>query len=281
LNQSVEYHLFDDKDGFRLRIRYQSETLGIIEVKQIAFPQYRQQYLNMGLVLAPLCGLVISNARAYQKIAEKEALLQQMASHDVLTGLYNRRHFLELAETEFLRSKRYNRPLSIMAIDIDFFKVVNDTFGHAAGDRVLAEFSQLLISQTRKSDIPARIGGDEFVILLPETGLPFAESLADRLRMQANQMVIEYEGRPIKISISLGITHLNEAISSLESFLHRSDVALYQQKTTAEIKWLQIRSPTDFAFFVYALLISMVILDSNQGTFCWNYLRMLYNAIIT
>ena len=99
LTNPDDYSIYSDNAGFILRISHQTEILGIIEIKQVTFPQYFQQYLNMSLVLAPLCGLTISNARAYQIIEENETLFEHLASIDSLTGLYNRRRFYEIGET--------------------------------------------------------------------------------------------------------------------------------------------------------------------------------------
>jgi diguanylate cyclase (GGDEF)-like protein len=228
--RSSDYQFINENHGFLLRISHQSSALGVIEVRQFAHPEYAQEYLNMSLMLAPLFGLVISNARAYQKIEEKEALLQKLASNDPLTGLHNRRYFMDVAEVEFRRAKRYDRPLSVISIDIDLFKIINDTYGHAAGDIVLVELSRILETETRDADIPVRMGGEEFVIMLPETGLPLAETLAERLRLKVANMVVYYEGTPMKITISLGIAYLEKSFSCLQEFLQKSDQALYQAK---------------------------------------------------
>jgi diguanylate cyclase (GGDEF)-like protein len=230
VSNSFEYHVSENIDGFYLRIQSQVETVGVIDVKHITFPQYCQQYLNMGLVLAPLCGLTISNARAYQIIADNEKQLQHLASVDSLTGLFNRRHFFDVAELEFKRAKRYNRPLSAIMIDIDFFKNINDTYSHAIGDRVLVELSRLLITELRESDIRARMGGEEFVVLLPETDLSLAQSLAERLRKNIADMVIDIEGKSVQITVSLGIACMDSTIKTLDDILHLSDLALYNAK---------------------------------------------------
>jgi diguanylate cyclase (GGDEF)-like protein len=243
-SQPYDYHLFENTDGFLLRISHLSETLGVIEIKQIAFPHYCQQYLNMGLVLAPLCGLAISNARAYQKIEENEILLQQLASIDSLTGLHNRRYFFDVAEVEFKRSKRYNRPLSAIMLDIDFFKIVNDTYSHAVGDRVLVQLSRLLIAELRESDIRARIGGEEFIVLLPETNQSLAQSLAERLRKSIADMVVDVDGVPVKITISLGIACLDSSSKTLDDLLHLSDLALFQAKRNGRNQVAIWKKPT-------------------------------------
>jgi diguanylate cyclase (GGDEF)-like protein len=230
LSNPDDYSVYPDNDGFILRISHLAETLGIIEIKQITFPQYSQQYLNMSLVLAPLCGLTISNARAYQIIEENETLLEHLASIDPLTGLFNRRRFYETGEAEFKRSKRYQRPLSSIMIDIDFFKKVNDTYSHAIGDQVLVELSRVLTSELRDSDIRARMGGEEFLVLLPETDLTLAKSLAERLRKRIAAMIIHTNGKKVQITISMGVAFLDDTVSTLDEFIHCSDLALFNAK---------------------------------------------------
>jgi len=229
-SSSEDYMINENKDGFNIRISHQSETLGAAQISQIAFPEYCQKYLNMALVITPLFGLAISKARTYQKLEEDEILLQHLAATDSLTGLYNRRHFLQVLEREFSRSKRYNSPLSIIMLDIDKFKLVNDTYGHAVGDEVLIQFSKTFTNALRKSDIPARIGGDEFVILLPETNLMNANLLAERLREIIQNEVIESEIGQIRILTSLGVAECDIDCNSADELLQHSDQALYDAK---------------------------------------------------
>ena len=108
--------------------------------------------------------------------------LERLATTDGMTGIYNRRHFLALADVEWNRTSRYNRPLSFLIFDIDYFKSINDRYGHQAGDEVIVHLANLAGSSKRASDVLARIGGEEFALLLPETDLAQAEIIAERLR---------------------------------------------------------------------------------------------------
>src|SRR5262249_60735468 len=128
-----------------------------------------------GLRVAALQG------RLSEKVRELEAArdnLARIASTDVLTELYSRRGWFEIAATEFSRSRRYNRAVSLMIVDLDYFKRVNDTYGHDAGDRLLQTFAALLRLECRQSDVVGRIGGEEFAVLLPETSVRSAQRLA-------------------------------------------------------------------------------------------------------
>ncbi len=230
MNTTDSSKMNEAEDGFYIRISFQSETLGVAEIRNVALPYYCDKYLNMSLVLAPLFGLTISRARAYQKIKEDEAKLKELASTDSLTGLANRRHFLELAEIEFSRAKRYSSPLSLIMLDIDHFKLINDTYGHAVGDDVLTIFSHLLTSSLRKSDIPARIGGDEFIILLPETSLEKATLLGERLCSSFAKKPIQSGSTSITFTSSMGVAEMDISCTKLDEFIHHGDQALYKAK---------------------------------------------------
>ncbi len=176
----------------------------------------------------------LRNVHLQQEIEERkkaQVALEQLATQDPLTGLSNRRHFLELATRAFDQAQRYRRPLSAIMLDIDHFKEINDTFGHAAGDQILRVASKRLLDVMRKVDILARYGGDEFVILLPETGQEGARRLAERLRA-ALTCEPEYIGdTPVAISASVGIfsTHGSSDLT-LDELIRRADQALYDSK---------------------------------------------------
>lgn len=159
-----------------------------------------------------------------------EQRLRELATTDELTRLHNRRHFLELAATEFARSRRYRRPLSLMMIDLDYFKWVNDTQGHAAGDRVLAAVAEALFQATRQQDIVGRIGGEEFAVLLPETEGMAAVELAERLRLAVVRLALAPPDEALRLSISAGVSALLPEDASIEAPMRRADRALYLAK---------------------------------------------------
>ena len=168
-----------------------------------------------------------------RNITERKLLqekLRQQATTDELTGIANRRYFLDAGQSELKRSLRLQRMLSIVLIDIDRFKYINDTFGHAAGDQVLIAFSQECIKHIRTMDLFARIGGDEFTILLPETDLAQACEVVERVRVALAAMQLNLNGKLVTLSLSAGISCLQGDHESLDSMLGRADRALYKAK---------------------------------------------------
>jgi diguanylate cyclase (GGDEF)-like protein len=170
------------------------------------------------------------------QIAHKE--LQQMFVHeqllartDTLTGLFNRRHFFELAEREFSNSLRYQRSLALILFDVDGFKKANDTFGHAFGDKALVRISHAAKSQVREVDILARYGGDEFIVLMPETTAQQALLLTERIRQAVVTSEVDMGGAFLPLTVSLGIAEIIfDTDRSIETIISRADKALYQVK---------------------------------------------------
>lgn len=157
--------------------------------------------------------------------------LQEQAQKDYLTGLANRRHFMDQGETELNRAKRYAKPLSLFMIDIDYFKKINDTYGHKMGDQVLQKLSSTMRELLRSVDIIGRIGGEEFAVLLPETGLHEACEVAERLRDSvARTSVVREHGMPISFTVSIGVSTLQEPDMNLDVLLNLADQALYHAK---------------------------------------------------
>jgi len=162
---------------------------------------------------------------------EREKLL---ARTDGMTGLYNHRYFFELATREFRAAKRYHRPLAVLMFDIDRFKQVNDTFGHAAGDKVLLQIAGTLASQLRTADVLSRYGGDEFIIMLPQTSAQQALPLAERIRTSVEELSIEVENIPLSITLNIGIAEIQRELTdeNIEYIAKRADKALYTAKVT-------------------------------------------------
>ncbi len=158
---------------------------------------------------------------------------KKLATVDALTDLYNRRYFTEQADKEYLRAQRYKLSLTLISIDIDHFKKINDKFGHPAGDKVLIEVAKQLKSSLRQTDVLARIGGEEFSILLPETSADEAEVFAERLRLAQSQLRItgDWHGE-IQLSVSIGISSYQQSDSNFDQIFSRADKALYQAKNS-------------------------------------------------
>ena len=153
--------------------------------------------------------------------------IRKMASRDSLTGIYNRRIFTRLAQKEFKRSTRYDTSLSIMMLDLDHFKMVNDTYGHHTGDRVLRIFSWLISADLRDSDLYARWGGEEFIILMPETTARNALVAAERIRMAVEKQDFRQK---ISLTVSIGVAERTAQTKTLDQLIHQADQAMYQAK---------------------------------------------------
>lgn len=163
-------------------------------------------------------------------LQELQAELQQSALTDPLTELHNRRYFNQITERLMELSKRNNEPLSVVILDIDLFKSVNDTYGHQVGDEVIKVLANRLKKYQRKSDIACRLGGDEFILLLPNTTVDGAEYVANKIRESVNETVIETnEGDSVTFSISLGVSEANKGMN-LKDTIRKADESLYEAK---------------------------------------------------
>lgn len=160
-----------------------------------------------------------------------EAQLERLARTDVLTSLSNRRDFYERAQQEVARAKRSGKAFSLMLLDVDFFKKINDQYGHAGGDEVLRRLSRVLSDLLREVDTPARLGGEEFVVLMPETPLEGARLVAERVRAGMEATVVELgDGRLIRFTVSIGLAQWADGEDDIDVPLHRADEALYRAK---------------------------------------------------
>lgn len=159
--------------------------------------------------------------------------LEHLATHDQLTGLVNRRHFINLVTQAIEQAQRYKRPFSAMMVDIDNFKNINDTFGHSAGDLILVEIASRMRSVLRKADVIGRYGGDEFAIFLPETSTEGARRLSERLRSAVADQAEMVEGVSLPVTVSIGVTsYLTNTDTNINLILQEADKALYISKYT-------------------------------------------------
>lgn len=166
-------------------------------------------------------------------LKEANENLKELAFRDGLTGLYNHRYFQEVFESEIQRATRFKHPVSLLFLDIDHFKTVNDTYGHPTGDEVLKKVSELLIKLVRKCDIVARYGGEEFAVILPETGTVGAKVLAQRVRRGVEQLLIQYNDLTLSVTVSVGLasSEMKKASDSRSALIAQSDQALYKAKS--------------------------------------------------
>ncbi len=205
-------------------LRHRDEIFGTMTA--VNLPEERdftQPDIDFMVAVAHQASLAIANAQLFEA-------LQKLATTDELTGIHNRRHLFELGNQEFARARRYSSTLSAIMLDIDHFKQINDTFGHATGDQVLRALAQGCIMKIRDIDIAGRYGGEEFTVLLPTTSRSEAWDVAERLRACVEKYPIQTERGEISITISLGVAELNAEIPDLAALLDRADTALYDAK---------------------------------------------------
>jgi len=175
----------------------------------------------------------VTDASIFQLMLHQANLkLEEASNRDGLTGIYNRRYSEEFLSREFERSARYQHPLSVIISDIDFFKRFNDEHGHLAGDEVLRQVSARLGHTLRKPDMLGRYGGEEFIIVLPETGIDGAVHVAERLRAAIYRETIQYGDKNLTVSISLGVCAVGSDCASYQQLISRADLALYESKAS-------------------------------------------------
>jgi diguanylate cyclase (GGDEF)-like protein len=166
--------------------------------------------------------LMMNAGKFAAELKQAHEIQERLASIDDLTGAYNRRRFFELCDAEVRRARRYGHPMSVLLLDVDHFKSVNDSLGHAVGDVVLKSVTGKCRESIRQNDVLARIGGDEFAILLPETGIDAGERLADRIRT-----AVEASG---SVTVSIGLAELGTRDIDADRLMGMADAALYGAK---------------------------------------------------
>jgi diguanylate cyclase (GGDEF)-like protein len=170
------------------------------------------------------------NVQDVTEIVAYEQKLIEMNTKDGLTGIYNRRFFEPRLLEEFERHQRYERPMSLIMLDIDHFKNINDTHGHQAGDYILKSLTGFIAERIRNIDIFARYGGEEFCILLPETSIEAALLLAEEIRKQIGTTVFQFKKTEIRLTVSQGVAALVRRVANAEALLKMADDALYEAK---------------------------------------------------
>lgn len=205
-------------------LRVAAEKIGLLRLIRFSgevFNDYQSRILAM---ISTSLSLAIRNAEIHQEV-------QELASKDELTSLLNRRAFLNIVEREFRRAARYETSLSLILVDIDHFKEINDCYGHLIGDQVIREISQIVKKSVRDVDTVARYGGDELVVVLPKTNHQEALIAAQRIRKRIHAALFHYGDRSIRITISMGIAHCPASkIKTPEDLFRLADQALYAAK---------------------------------------------------
>jgi two-component system, cell cycle response regulator len=210
-------------------------------VKPIDTEELRAR-VQVGIRVATLQG------RLADQVSELKATrdhLSRLVSTDVLTNVYSRRWWFELAGMEFSRWQRYESRFSLMVVDLDFFKRVNDTYGHEAGDRLLCRFADMLRAECRQSDIVGRVGGEEFTLLAPETSLEAAETIADRIAVACRRLVVPSPAGDVRCTCSIGISEVTSDDQNIDGVLRRADAALYEAKRGGRDRWKRYSPDSD------------------------------------
>ncbi len=233
-------------EGFRL-----SEVQrGLLNLKEVVWPLLAEKYqgdvlgfMNAGRQIDTcLNATIFEFSEVYQsqvnngvnsylrEIEEINRKLQQLAIHDGLTGLYNHRYFDDRLRLEMQRAERYKRPTTLLMLDLDRFKLVNDRYGHPVGDQVLKEVAEIIRRRIREVDIAARYGGEEFVVILPETARENAAVVAERIRKSVEDARFAADGQEAKITISIGVADFPTDAHDHDKLVEAADKALYQAK---------------------------------------------------
>ncbi|OGP56211.1 MAG: diguanylate cyclase [Deltaproteobacteria bacterium RBG_13_61_14] len=220
----------DQKTGFEtksmvcLPLISKGRTLGVIELLNTVRGHFSERDIELLVALADFTAIAVENARYVKRIKDLSIV-------DDVTGLYNSRHLHALLETEISRAVRYSAPFSVIFLDLDYFKLVNDNHGHLVGSRLLREIGQVLRFNLRTVDWATRYGGDEFVLILPRTGRKEALLVAQRLRHALNGTVfLKSEKLNIRITASFGIATFPEDAKSKEDAIRLADQAMYRVK---------------------------------------------------
>lgn len=200
-------------------LKVYDETIGVINISNKKKGTFTKEDLGIIETLADQAAVAINNARLYE-----------MAVTDGLTKLFIRRHFMQRMNEEFRRAKRYGREMSLLMLDIDHFKKLNDTYGHQAGDKVLVEVSKIFKHATRATDVCGRYGGEEFCILLPETSTTGAMIIARRLRKEVANEEVMFKRFELNVTVSLGVATFPRDARDPQELIRKADLALYRSK---------------------------------------------------
>lgn len=229
LPSAEDYALHASGQGFLIRVKHGRETVGIIDVDRVAFPRNLKEYLNMTLSYADALALAVVNARYYEELLRDRELLRIQASTDALTGVANRAAISGRLAAELARAGRENRPVCAAMVDVDHFKQVNDQYGHAAGDAVLKTVSGVIGRSLRAYDTLGRLGGEEFLIIVPGADETSARSMCERIRCAVEAHRTSFEDESIKVTISVGFA-VSRGEADVERLIHLADAAMYRAK---------------------------------------------------
>ncbi len=207
-------------EPLRIPLVFEEKLLGILWVWGAGI---RSSDLPIMSIFAKQIGAALERARLFQEV-------QSLALTDPLTGLHNRRGIFELSRVEFARAQRLDRPVCCMMLDLDHFKQINDNYGHQAGDQILQEFAHRCKHAIREMDLVGRYGGEELIIIMPETNLATALHVAERLRKTVANTPVKLSNCEINMTVSIGLAQRDEYTLHLETLIARADQAMYIAK---------------------------------------------------
>ncbi len=202
-------------------LNVRDKVTGVLSIDRLHGRTFDEQELEPAKLFANMAAIAIQNARSYEE-------MERQAISDGLTGIHNYRHFRETLEATISRAERYDETFCLLMMDLDHFKAVNDTIGHQAGDDVLRTVADVLRGCSRASDYQARYGGEEFVMLLPQTGLSEASTLAERVRSQVAEIAVGHPG--LHVTMSIGVASFPDSAHDSDGVLAAADAALLRAK---------------------------------------------------
>jgi diguanylate cyclase (GGDEF)-like protein len=206
-------------------MRLGKNIIGMLSTQSYHPKAFTDEDQNLLEMLASYAAIALENARLFHEV-------QQLAITDPLTQVFNRRHLFDLGQREFSRARRFHRPLSVIMLDIDFFKQLNDTYGHATGDAALQMLTQRILGIIRDVDVLGRYGGEEFVVILSETELGAAMVVAERIQKQVSETPFVCGRNEIWVTISVGVAMIGKKTRDLNELIERADTAMYRAKRT-------------------------------------------------
>ena len=231
-------------DAYRTGYREQRRLVRLSDRMQLDLQTANQELARHADALADLNRQLQAEIEVRRRLEDE---LRVLASTDELTGAASRRHLFELARHEIDRRDRTGAPLSLLLIDLDQFKAVNDSRGHAAGDEALRRFASTCREQLRRGDVFARAGGEEFALLLPATTSTAATDVAERIRAAVAAIPIECDGQRFSITVSIGVSQVAGGETTLDRALSRADKALYAAKRSGRNRVSQVGTSGDAA----------------------------------
>ncbi len=232
-----------DGSFLSIPLTFKKEVLGVINFHRSNINAFSKEEIRLLGLIANQIALAVENAKLYTKTRE-------LSVRDELTGLYNRRHFQTVLQIEWKRAIRFHRNLSLLMIDVDHFKNYNDTFGHLQGDKVLRDMASLLVKSVRELDTIARFGGEEFIVLLPDTDKNGAIAVGEKLRkiIEAHRFADPNVSEIRSISISVGIASYPDDVREMDDLIDHADIALYDAKDSGRnrvVCYPQLNMPAD------------------------------------